>query len=100
VFNYELNTKSLFLTLGSDGSIFYDGYRMLSHGIIGSEVVDTIGAGDTFYAFSCLTHFLNYENPLFIPSLAASLSTTWRCNAEAVNKANLSEHARKSFRNI
>lgn len=93
IYNYELRTDTLFLTMGEDGSIYFDGSKVIRQNCIKSRVVDSIGAGDTFFAFSCLTDFLNYGNPLFIPSLAASLSTTWRCNAQSVNKENLINHA-------
>jgi sugar/nucleoside kinase (ribokinase family) len=61
-----------------------------------TNIVDTIGAGDTFFAFSCLVSCLEEsDNPLLLPSLAASLSTTWMCNEKSVTKKMLIEHAKK-----
>lgn len=95
LYDYELNTENLFITLGSKGSLFYDNHALRQHKSFESEIVDTIGAGDTFYAFVCISSHVFTENVLVIPSLAASLSTTWLCNEKNVNKANLKQHATK-----
>ena len=94
LFNYELNTENLFITLGKKGSILTNGSQIIHQKSYPSEIVDTIGAGDTFFAFACLLASVekNITN-LTIPSLAASLSTTWLCNEKSVTKQNLFEHA-------
>ncbi len=47
-------TKCVVVTLGSDGSIAYDGKEFHRMGIIKCNVVDTMGAGDSFIAgFVC-----------------------------------------------
>lgn len=43
------------LTLGSDGVVYYDGERRLSHGIYPVKAVDTTAAGDTFAGFFLAT---------------------------------------------
>jgi len=93
LYNYELNTESLFLTLGENGALYYDGNKFERIKNFKSSIIDSIGAGDTFFSFSVLTNFLQYEDQLTIPSLAASLSTTWRCNAESVTKDKLIKYA-------
>ncbi|MES1181627.1 MAG: PfkB family carbohydrate kinase, partial [Flavobacterium sp.] len=96
LFQYELNTENLFITLGSTGSLFYNGQSLLRHDSFKSDIVDTIGAGDTFYAFVCLaTSIYSNNNILMVPSLAASLSTTWLCNEKSVTPQNLIEYAAK-----
>ena len=91
---YELNTENLYITLGSTGSLFYDGKNLTRHESFKSEIVDTIGAGDTFFAFvSLATNFLDPKERLVVPSLAASLSTTWLCNEKSVTKASLTSYA-------
>jgi bifunctional ADP-heptose synthase (sugar kinase/adenylyltransferase) len=96
LYNYEVNTDHLFITMGGKGSLFYDGANMFRRIAFESEIVDTIGAGDTFFAFSCLTnHVESRENVLLIPSLAASLSTTWLCNERSVTKKSLLDYANK-----
>ena len=97
IFNYEMNTEELFITLGKSGSLFTDGKSVYRHHTFETDVVDTIGAGDTFYAFSCLCAHLELspEEKLLIPSLAASLSTTWLCNEQSVNPENLIDHANR-----
>ena len=93
LYNYELNTEKLFITLGSKGSFFYDGKNMQTHHSYKSNIVDTIGAGDTYFAFSCIASHVLDSDFMIIPSLAASLSTTWLCNEQSVNIQNLRTHA-------
>ena len=39
------------------------------------------------------SQFISHENKLMIPSLAASLSTTWLCNEESVTREKLLDYA-------
>jgi bifunctional ADP-heptose synthase (sugar kinase/adenylyltransferase) len=94
LFQYELNAEYLFITLGSKGSLLSDGTAIHRLDSFKSEVVDTIGAGDTYFAFACLATKTNKnENILVVPSLAASLSTTWMCNERSVTKKSLIQYA-------
>lgn len=96
IYNYELNSKYLFVTTGKTGSFFYDGTNAIQQPVFESQIVDTIGAGDTFFSFASLISTLpDVKEYLFLPGLAASLSTTWLCNENSVNKTNLIEHATK-----
>ncbi len=96
LFNYELDADKLFLTLGRSGSVYYDGSNYVHQPMYEAPVVDTIGAGDTFYAFAALAAeitFADINHIMLVPSLAASLSCTWLCNQEAVTKEKLLAHA-------
>jgi sugar/nucleoside kinase (ribokinase family) len=96
IYNYELNTKYLFVTTGKTGSCFFDGSSFYRQPVYKSDIVDTIGAGDTFFSFASLISVLpDPKKYLNIPGIAASLSTTWLCNEYSVNKNNLKEHASK-----
>jgi bifunctional ADP-heptose synthase (sugar kinase/adenylyltransferase) len=96
IFNYELNCENLFVTTGKSGSTFTDGKNVASLPSFKTQVVDTIGAGDTFFAFACImAHLKDEKNKLYLPSLAASLSTTWLCNERSVTKELLIQHANK-----
>jgi len=97
IFNYELNTQHLFVTTGKQGSTYASEKNFLHRKSFKTEIVDTIGAGDTFFAFASICASLDdkVEEKLLIPSLAASLSTTWLCNERSVNKQLLTEHAAK-----
>lgn len=96
LYKYEINANNLFITLGNVGSIFYNGTDLQKHESYKSEIVDTIGAGDTFFAFVCLASYLYQDDRILkIPSLAASLSTTWLCNEKSVTKNSLIEYANK-----
>ncbi len=95
IYNYEMNAEYLFLTKGRAGAIFTDGNEVHSQEVFRSEIVDTIGAGDTFFAFAALASQIDIDNKekLLVPSIAASLSTTWLCNAESVTPEKLIQHA-------
>ncbi len=97
LFNYEIGAEKLFLTLGRKGSVYFDGDRYVHQPAFKWNVVDTIGAGDTFYAFACMAAEMNFdenvEEIMLIPALAASLSCTWLCNEEAVTLQKLIQHA-------
>jgi bifunctional ADP-heptose synthase (sugar kinase/adenylyltransferase) len=96
IFNYELNCEDLFVTTGRAGSSYTNGKTVQSHPSFKTEIVDTIGAGDTFFAFACLMSHLKPDmDLLYVPSLAASLSTTWLCNEKSITKKLLTEHAAK-----
>ena len=94
IYNYELNCDDLFVTTGRAGSAYTNGKVVRSHPSFKTEIVDTIGAGDTFFAFACLmSHLKPPIDLLYLPSLAASLSTTWLCNEKSVTRKLLLEHA-------
>ncbi len=95
IYNYEINCADLFVTLGSKGALYTNGETIDRHDVIKSNIIDTIGAGDTFFAFASIASHLNIssESKLKIPSLAASLSTTWLCNEESVTKEKLINYA-------
>lgn len=96
IYNYELNCENLFVTTGRSGSTFTNGKSVETHASFKTQIVDTIGAGDTFFAFACImSHLKKADQNLYLPSLAASLSTTWLCNEKSVTKKLLLEHAAK-----
>jgi bifunctional ADP-heptose synthase (sugar kinase/adenylyltransferase) len=95
LFGYELNTDNVYITLGTEGSLSYDGKALDRHASFKSQIVDTIGAGDTFFSFASVATTILDNNRLVIPSLAASLSTTWLCNERSVTKNTLLEYANK-----
>ncbi|MDO8998176.1 MAG: PfkB family carbohydrate kinase [Bacteroidota bacterium] len=97
IFNYELNSEHLFVTTGKQGSTYTSGKEFNTRKSFKTDIVDTIGAGDTFFAFASLCASLDdkIKDKLLVPSLAASLSTTWLCNEKSVTKELLLNHAAK-----
>lgn len=95
LFEYELNTDLVFLTMGRSGAVSTDGENVFQQQVYPSEIVDTIGAGDTFFAFSSVAAQIveDKSEMMMIPALAASLSTTWLCNEQSVTKEKLNQHA-------
>lgn len=47
---HSAGTPNVIVTRGSEGSLFSDSKKVYEHGIVETEVVDTLGAGDTFVA--------------------------------------------------
>ncbi|MEH7547140.1 PfkB family carbohydrate kinase [Neobacillus vireti] len=47
---HQLGTPNIIVTRGSEGSLFSDSKQLYKQGIVETEVVDTLGAGDTFVA--------------------------------------------------
>jgi bifunctional ADP-heptose synthase (sugar kinase/adenylyltransferase) len=98
LYHYELNAEQVVITLGSKGSAHANGSTVNRFSAYKSEIVDTIGAGDTFFAFACLAiHLDGSQADLTIPSLAAALSTTWLCNEQSVTKSNIIPYAHKQL---
>jgi sugar/nucleoside kinase (ribokinase family) len=96
LFNYEMNTENMFVTIGAHGVIYTDGKQVLRHPAYPSQIVDTIGAGDTFFSFACLLAALGKPVEFLpIPALAASLSTTWLCNEKSVTRESLLEYSKR-----
>lgn len=98
LYDYEIGAEKLFLTLGARGAVYFDGDNYVHQPVFKGEIMDTIGAGDTFYAFAALGAQIEHENindVMLVPSLAASLSCTWLCNHEEVTKDKLIAHANR-----
>lgn len=95
IFNYELNTEELFITTGKEGCLNTRGHSVTRQESFKTQIVDTIGAGDAFFGFAslCSALQLSSNEKLIIPSLAASLTTTWLCNEKNVTPTNLIHHA-------
>lgn len=97
LFGYEINSEHMFVTLGSSGSLYTNGSRIVRQPSFKSQIVDTIGAGDTYFSFCCLLAQISPEiNDMIVPSLAASLSTTWLCNEKSVTKQMLFDYASRT----
>ena len=47
---YGGNNQVMVVTRGSKGSVAYDGHQFYEYGIIPCEVIDTLGAGDSYVA--------------------------------------------------
>ncbi|WP_223594871.1 PfkB family carbohydrate kinase [Neobacillus bataviensis] len=47
---HAAGTPNVIVTRGSEGSVFSDSRQVYEHGIADADVVDTLGAGDTFVA--------------------------------------------------
>jgi bifunctional ADP-heptose synthase (sugar kinase/adenylyltransferase) len=96
LYNYEIGADKLFLTLGKRGSVYYDGLNYVKQPAFKGQVVDTIGAGDTFFAFAALASEMRWDDVnhiMVVPALAASLSCTWLCNEQEVTRQKLRTYA-------
>lgn len=75
--------KIAIATLGENGSLAYDGERFYECGIIPTEVVNTVGAGDSFIAGFLATYvttgdvFLSLEEGALLASRIISVFEPW-----------------------
>jgi fructoselysine 6-kinase len=58
---HTAGTPNVIVTRGSEGSLFSDSQQVYEHGIVDTEVVDTLGAGDTFVAVF-LKEYVQHSN--------------------------------------
>ncbi len=65
--------SKIVITLGGDGSRYFDGEKIYAHGIYSVKAVDTTAAGDTFTGYF-LNGLLEGMQPLEIMSMAAKAS--------------------------
>ncbi|MBP0980508.1 MAG: hypothetical protein J6Q18_02985, partial [Oscillospiraceae bacterium] len=65
--------SKIVITMGGDGSMFFDGEKVYRHGIYSVKAVDTTAAGDTFTGYF-LNGLLEGLAPLEIMSMAAKAS--------------------------
>lgn len=70
--------SNIVLTLGGDGSLYWDGSRIYSQGIYPVKVVDTTAAGDTFtgYFIGGLVQGMDAENALDWAAKAAAMAVS------------------------
>ncbi|KKI91298.1 fructosamine kinase [Bacillus sp. SA1-12] len=47
---HKLGTRNVLVTRGEEGALFSDTHQLYEQGIVETEVIDTLGAGDTFVA--------------------------------------------------
>ena len=88
----KLNARAIILTMHNGGSMYYDcDGNYASFPALVTRVVDTIGAGDTFFTFASLAHYCGFRKDeiLLIASIAAAISTQWLCNANSITPEEL-----------
>lgn len=88
----EVNADCLFVTLGKKGSIGIDKEDHVNRTpVFSSKVVDTIGAGDAFFAFTslCLAKGLPLDMVSFIGNAVGALAVQIVGNKKPVEKSEL-----------
>lgn len=89
-----LNTDYLVVTLGKRGSIGINRNKEVNMTpIFSSKVIDTVGAGDAFFAFTapCLAKNMPLELVSFIGNAVGALAVQIVCNKKSVEKHELLE---------
>lgn len=72
---HEAGTPNVIVTRGSEGSLFSDSHNLYEQSIIETEVIDTLGAGDTFVAIF-LKEYLSHYNAKTAMKIAATEAAT------------------------
>ncbi|WML60643.1 PfkB family carbohydrate kinase [Neobacillus sp. PS2-9] len=69
-------TPNVILTRGSEGSLFSDSHQVYEQGIVQTDVVDTLGAGDTFVAVFLKEYVQHGDAKVAMQKGAAAASET------------------------
>jgi len=89
-----LDTDYLIVTLGKKGSIGISKKNGINRTpILSSKVIDTVGAGDAFFAFTapCFAQGMPLELVSFIGNVVGALAVQIVCNKKSVEKHELME---------
>lgn len=73
---HQLGTPNIIVTRGSAGSLFSDSKQVYQQGIVETDVVDTLGAGDTFVAIFLKEYVSHGDTQLAMEKGAAAASET------------------------
>lgn len=73
---HAAGTPNVIVTRGSKGSLFSDSKEVYEHGIVEAEVVDTLGAGDTFVAVFLKEYLLHLKADRAMEKGAAAAAET------------------------
>ena len=89
----RLKTRHFAVTMGTKGVVLLDneGGQTYTVPALSTKVLDRVGAGDAFLAFSamCLGKGISPEATAFIGSAAAALDVQIVCNKEPISSGNL-----------
>jgi len=88
----HLNTEAVILTMHKYGSIYYDQKnRYAEFPSLATQIVDSIGAGDAFFAIASLAYHLEYEPEkiLLLASLSSAANTQHLCTKDALTPKKL-----------
>jgi len=86
----QLNSQAVWVTLGSMGSLTIDKNNdRVKTPALTLTVLDTVGAGDAFYALASLAAYLEAELPVssFIGNVAGALAANIMGNSKSVERA-------------
>ncbi|ULT56894.1 PfkB family carbohydrate kinase [Neobacillus drentensis] len=73
---HQLGTPNIIVTRGSAGSLFSDSKQVYQQGIIETDVVDTLGAGDTFVAIFLKEYVSHGDTQVAMEKGAAAAAET------------------------
>ncbi len=87
----KINSKCLIVTLGQNGSIGIMNDEIISTPIFSTNVIDTVGAGDAFFAFTapCYATELPLDLISFIGNCAGALAVQIMGNKHSIKKDEL-----------
>jgi fructoselysine 6-kinase len=73
---HKLGTRNVLVTRGEEGALFSDSHNLYEQSIVETEVVDTLGAGDTFVAIFLKEYLLNPDPKQAMAMAAAAAADT------------------------
>lgn len=97
----NIDADCLIVTLGKKGSLGINKRNQINRTpIFSSKVVDTVGAGDAFFAFTapCVAHNMPLELVSFIGNAVGAIAVQIVCNKKPVEKYELLEFVHELFK--
>ncbi|MBO1511123.1 PfkB family carbohydrate kinase [Metabacillus bambusae] len=73
---HNLGTRNVLDTRGEEGALFSDTHNLYEQAIVETEVLDTLGAGDTFVAIFLKEYLLNPDPKQAMALAAAAAANT------------------------
>lgn len=97
----KLKCEKIAVTLGKNGCMFFDGKKseIIKTPVLTGNVVDTVGAGDTFFAVTSLFSATRAPAELigFLGNCAGALAIKIVCNSAAITKDGLKEEIKRAL---
>jgi len=91
--------KKFLITLGKKGGIFFNNGKIYEAPAFIKKVVDTVGAGDAFFAVASLFAHMNLDDEitLFLGNCAGGVKSNYMGNKESVTKEKLLNFIEKVY---
>tara|TARA_A100001234_G_C12629560_1_gene387609 strand:- start:1714 stop:2241 length:528 start_codon:yes stop_codon:yes gene_type:complete len=83
----EINANSIAITYGKNGTVLFNKKNTVSVPALSTNVIDTLGAGDAFFAISSIYYLLDkdIENVAFIGNVSGAIKIQYLGHEKQIN---------------